>query len=708
MKFFYIKNHSSHELLEVGPEELLSGFRPKPEISTKDEFRKWCADKETDHCFYTTVEPEHVALRPSKDNQPRMLHGIVADYDGNKCAELLGHMKTAIGKVPTYSTVTFSGNARLVWEFERPIPMFLDGGVYQRFLHLFSRDFGVEKLLPGLDRKAWLDPFMVYELGTAWQRLPGAAPVPHSTLLALLHEASKQVKWEEVGDQIPLEAVAAEIEKRWPGRWNGGDFVEGARGLRFWDPKADNPTGCVVRPGGVQAFTGEGRFLPWSHIFGRDWVQQFKAEKYASAVSAFYHDGQNFWSKLDGVWCQRTTEAARRSLAVKYALKAIGPKGQPSEIDEVLCSIEETRRICGAFPFLFNPDATVRLGGDTYLNISTARVSPSAGTRKRWGEDFPHIAALVDQLFDTPCRRVFLSWLHRFYVSAKAGKLSKGHALFIAGPSSAGKSFLAHRIIGALLGGSEEATSFILGKTHFSADLFRRAVWTIDDAEVAADEKSHDLYSQVVKKVVANFSLPYAKKFGSEHLLPWVGRLVVTLNDDPMSIQMLVGVEASMIDKVLFLKARATTVNFADYEAKVARELPAFASFLEHWDIPAELRTIPSEVARFGFDHYQHPDLLSESRSSSSTSSTAELLDMWRRDWFAGPGSGKDVWDGPAGELMRDMLSCEGALGEMCKRAFRSNIHLGRELKRVMRAQSLSWLTTRVEHGYIRYLVSKP
>ena len=44
----------------------------------------------------------------------------------------------------------------------------------------------------------------------------------------------------------PIGRVAEEVEKRFPGRWPGA-FEIGARGPRFWDDTASNPTAAIVR-----------------------------------------------------------------------------------------------------------------------------------------------------------------------------------------------------------------------------------------------------------------------------------------------------------------------------------------------------------------------------------------------------------------------------------------------------------------------------
>jgi hypothetical protein len=121
MKFFAIPNLSSHDVEVVDP--TTSDLRA-PLHSSKEERRAWQGAVTTKHLFYSACEGLFPILRVvSERNEPYRLHGLVCDYDsGVSDAELGAFAKNAApGLLPTWTSHTFSGGARLVFEFEKPI-----------------------------------------------------------------------------------------------------------------------------------------------------------------------------------------------------------------------------------------------------------------------------------------------------------------------------------------------------------------------------------------------------------------------------------------------------------------------------------------------------------------------------------------------------------------------------------------------------------
>lgn len=67
--------------------------------------------------------------------------------------------------------------------------------------------------------------------------------------------------------------------------------------------------------------------------------------------------------------------------------------------------------------------------------------------------------------------------------------------------------------------------------------------------------------------------------------------------------------------------------------------------------------TVPEECegqARFGIRSYIDPELEETARQSSVTNSFAEILDLWRENYF-GQKAGLVEWKGTATELLREM-----------------------------------------------------
>jgi hypothetical protein len=701
---FYIKNHSSSELHQVDLATLPS-LSSHPHFATKPEFAKWCHDSKTEHVFYTMAEPEFKSMRSSGKNQIKFLHGVIADYDGSpeKIQADLLKLDFPEGKAPTWVTTTFSGKARLIWAFERPVPVFTND-VMDKFKQLLLKDLKVNKLLSGLDEGAWENPHTPFELGTDWRQPYGDTRISSSLVMAMLHEAATKAKFKVDGPTIPLEVIAAEVERRWPNRWTGG-FVDGAKGVRFWDHRADNPTGCTIRTNGVIAYTGESKFMPWAEILGSEFTAQYQASRIGTAIDGVYHDGLDYWQRdEEDIWASFCGQQIGRRLSVMSRLSTETKKGSPSEVSAAITSIENMKRVDGAFPCLFIRDEIVRDGVRKYLNISRVHTIPTKGSRRNWGDGFPWMAEYLHGLFGKEQLDVFLSWLAHFYNNARLGAPKKGHALFIAGDVSAGKTFLSARIIGDMMGGSQEATSYMLGSTGFNEELFYHPVWTVDDAVAASDPKRHSSYSQMVKKFVANPYQEFHPKFKKAVSFRFNGRLIVTMNSDPVSIGMLPNIEQSILDKLVILKADKPGTSFAGAETKVRQELPAFCDFVANWVTPEWLQTKPDECARFGHDSWQHPELLSTARDSSPTAGLMELLIKWRPLFFCK--NADSEWKGTASDLMVELKMTESICSIVDRVAFSRNA-MGTQLQTLI-AQGTPWIKYKKNDGQRLYTITRP
>jgi hypothetical protein len=314
------------------------------------------------------------------------------------------------------------------------------------------------------------------------------------------------------------------------------------------------------------------------------------------------------------------------------------------------------------------------------------------------------MAEYLHGLFGKEQLDVFLSWLAHFYNNARLGAPKKGHALFIAGDVSAGKTFLSARIIGDMMGGSQEATSYMLGSTGFNEELFYHPVWTVDDAVASSDPKRHSSYSQMVKKFVANPYQEFHPKFKKAVSFRFNGRLIVTMNSDPVSIGMLPNIEQSILDKLVILKADKPGTSFAGAETKVRQELPAFCDFVANWVTPEWLQTKPDECARFGHDSWQHPDLLSTARDSSPTAGLMELLIKWRPLFFCK--NADSEWTGTASDLMVELKMTESISSIVDRVAFSRNA-MGTQLQTLI-AQGTPWIAYKKVMGQRLYTITRP
>jgi hypothetical protein len=703
-KAWYHKNHEDPVACEIEVAELIA-LPPRPDtFLAKKEFVDWSSNPGTDHCFYNFWEGQNAAERIAKVNGPAFLHGFCADYDVQNLEQTA--IDRAIKDCPSafpcaYVSRTFSGGIRLLWRFEAPVPVFNEDvakGIAKRAI----KELKLKKLAPGFDEEAFVDVAKYYELGTDWKPCSPERTIPSSYLTTWAFEASQKAKFEG-GKSIPLEAIAAEGQKRWPGRCPEV-LTEGMMCVRWWDPTATNPKGAWIRESGVQAFTGECKFLHWDVIFGKEWVAQFEADRIGGAIGNVWYDGKAYWSKSRrGIWDDQNTDVFRRALRCD-GLNAESVRGAPSEVDRAMHTVETDNRLDGGFPFLYSEKDIHMLRGKRYLNVSRVQPTlPASGTRY-WPEGFPFIASILEGMFDPQQLQVLLGWLSHAYQGAISHQARQGHALFIVGAVGSGKTLISQRIIGEALGGFSEGTSFIMGKDMFNSELFESGVWCVDDAEIAADRQKHELYSQIIKKVVANPAMTYRRMYSEGVTLPWMGRLVVTLNEN--AIEMLPDIEAELLDKVHFLKARTSNVKMGekvDNDARIASELPAFLAHVRDYVIPEEMKDTRGN--RFGMKSYHHPELIDAAKASSPSANFAEIVNQWRAHYFTLEDK-KTEWSGTALELQQE-LNEDGALTQIVKQTVRNTNHLGKMLGQLVSQGAKGISKKRTSANWV-YVLAKP
>ena len=682
--FFCLPNLASHTLEQQDP----GAFKhPGYNFADKRAFRAWCTRQDTRHFFFNLTEGLNANLRVSSENPPQFLHGIVADYDASMKDDAFDSALARAPKscAPMYASRTFSGGVRLVWLFERPLPIH-SVAILKRVLKKAKSSLKLTTLLPGLDEEAFMDVCRYYEVGINWTALE-PAPISSEKTWRWVESSSRQKDFKRLAESIPIDVIRQEVEKRFPGRWQGL-FELGSRGVRFWDSQADAQS-VIIRETGCQCFTGTKPFMSWADIFGPEFVERFQEKKIGGAIEDLYFDGRHYWRKLpDTSWQAMNSTTVARHLRVEYALDP-DPHGQPSsELDRVLHEIEEKKAIVGAMPFVHHKDTLIYLNRKPYLNTSTTKCLQPVSEPQPWAKNFPFIADYLERLLEDKPLNFLLSWLQRFYKSAWEGKLLKGQAVFLAGPVGVGKTLLSERLIAPLLGGKQEATDFLLGGSNFNKELFEYALWTIDDDPVSGDPKAHMRFSNLVKKVVANHTFNYHAKFRDQLTVPWNGRILVTCNDDPESIRILPDLDVSIKDKLILLKTSPNAQRRfpKDLVNTIDKELPYFARWLIDYEIPSECEG----ENRFGIGSYIDPELEEIARQSSVTNSFAEILDMWRKNYFK---VSRDLlWKGTAAELNCELVTDE-TVKPLVQKTF-NTITIGRRLCAMVN-QGYFWIEQR-------------
>jgi hypothetical protein len=629
-----------------------------------------------DHCFYSGLEGLIQSARiDSKNNPAVFLHWFVADYDG----QIDQHMRdTVLDRCcdfkPQYLCRTFSGGARLLWKLETPFPLHRND-LTAKFMRHVKKKLKLSKILVGLDAEAFEDPCKYYEAGTNWVHLSDDV-IPSAFIMQWAIESTHNYAWNKLGDSIPIDRVAAEVEKQYPGRWQG-EFSVGVRGVRFWDSSADNQTAAVIRESGMQCFTGGQAFVPWSVILGGQFVRQFEADRVGGAVAEVYFDGREYWTSLPNKqWQAYNKSDIALHLKVERGLSASVPRGSSySEVDQALHRIQKQQYIACAAPLVHRPKGIVYLNGFRVLNTSSVEMfQPSEEHEVVPSRDFPWLENYFATFFD-PVEQLdyFYAWLRRWYSSALDGKMLPGQASFFAGVPNTGKTLLSTGILSRIFGGHIDASSFLSGEDNFNSHLFNSAVWAVDDVVPLTDTKTHLRFSALIKKMAANRTFSVREKYRVDKLIEWNGRVVVTCNTDPESIRILPDVDLSNRDKInLFRVADRDTFTFPRNVADIIQtELPFFLRWLLNW-------TPPDNVlgdSRYGVQTYCETSLLDAARHSSSAYSFLEVL----LKFFEGQVS--DVWTGSATELLSAMLNDDDGLAGIAAKY--TTRQVGRELSKL-------------------------
>lgn len=630
----------------------------------RDAYKKWMASPESTVPLFSLIEAENPGLRVSASNPAYRVRGIVTDYDAALTpTEVLAGLARVPIENPCYAwNITRGGGVRMVWRFEEPI-FYYGADTFKAFTKIATDRLRLKSLFPNLDAELLHKPDQCYAAGDKWT-VNEKAVIPVGTLHLWLHEAVKKSREPNRGDvEIPFEMLAEEVERQFPGRWSG-EFTEGARGVRFWDPAADNPTAAVLRKTGVTCYTGEKPFLTWAEILGKPFVEKFEADRIGRSIFDLWVDAKNaYWRKLEGHgnWIHQDRTDVRLHLRVTGLSDK--SKGDTSEVDHALHTIQTLKRVTGVLPFPHDLRDQLTWNGLRYLNSSRCElVKPVDGPVGP--EQFPWLAHYFDVLFPSEQNQtVFLTWLQHWYASCLAGRPDRGHAMFIAGPQGNGKTFLATVVLATIFGGYSNASGWFVEGSNFNGEMFNAAVWSLDDQSIAADQdrRRHREFTNLVKQIVANPSMPYNAKWGYCGQIPFNGRLVTTLNMDAASLSILPASDASLMDKIILLRTGNAIPQFkptdGENRAVVAAELPFFLRWLLDMPRPDWLPA----AERFGFKAVSDEELLEVTVATSETTEFMDAIRLFLADFTADdslPPIGEieqGSWVGTSTELLAGM-----------------------------------------------------
>lgn len=333
-------------------------------------------------------------------------------------------------------------------------------------------------------------------------------------------------------------------------------------------------------------------------------------------------------------------------------------KGQSaSPLDRAKHTILKHRRVDGAAPFLYHPHDIFVRSGRKFLNTSTISLMPAAPVSGVWGENFPLIASVYDNVFAKPIYRdLFLAWFKRFYESAEAGELAPGQALALVGPIHCYKSWTIHKVLKPAMGGFADFSAMAAGEAGgFTSDVFESPLAVIDDARGASSEEKRNQYAAQIKKLVANPVHAYHKKFETPTEISWAGRVVLALNDDPFSIRLMPNLEISNADKMVavYMKSWENHPHPDVFKNIEQTELPHFLAWLKAWNPPTD---VLDERGRYGIKPIIAEEVQERLFQTSLAYSLQEKLSEW---WARRPASErKSPFLGTASAILDELGAC--------------------------------------------------
>jgi hypothetical protein len=649
-------------------------FDPVLSFHSKEDQIKQLNDPESKHLLFSGWEGMNPHSKVCSSNGPRVCNWLVIDFDSNipsidaKWAQNCGVC------LPQYLSRTIRGGVRLVYKLSQPVNV-MSTKFAVNFLKQAQRALKLVKLFPGYDERAFLQPAQYYELGAEWREISDAE-VPTEAIWGWLAKAGEYSGTFD-GVEIPLDIIGKEAEKRWSGRWSG-EWREGTRGVRFWDEMADNPSACVLRKTGCQTFTGPVAYMSWAQIFGREFVDTYDNDRLTRAIESFFHDGEAYWMvrPTDGKIHKISRQDVRLHLKTRCNISSkLGKDEECSDCDRAEKLVQELKFIDGAAALVYRQPGLYNFQNKQILNTCRTQVLQPANESADYGENFPFIGEFLSLMFpDSTQHQLFLAWVKRTYVGGLHYSPSQGQALFIAGHPSAGKTFLATHVLSHLLakGVHADPTQYLIGLSNFNEELYESPLWCIDDKTAGDNEKQRRDYAERLKAAVANREFMSYGKHRKPVAIEWLGRILVTCNDDSESVRILPDLDMNNADKVIMLRAERGSGEFLDNvpsvpgqthdeyrQRKVAEDLPHFAAWLRDWEPPKEV----VGRSRFGVISYHHPDLVERVREASPNQQVAELLCLW-----ASSRQGEDVLELNATELLADMQiddRVKGILGSM-------------------------------------------
>lgn len=655
MAFWHVENLTKQTLRTgVAPWDFKATEDLTPAIrNDKNARQKWYQTPGTAHYFYTPLEPANPNIRPSKDNPPRAIHAFVADYDIRISPDRVKEAIAAMKLKPSWTERSLGGNVRLVWLLPRPL--MTETYEFTCFILEEAIKWLNLGLLPALDEGAFTTPTRLLCNGCEWEST-GHPALPEAEAQAFFVSCGKKFRFKGAdGSNIPLDVIEAELKKRYPSfRWPT-DFTADSQGPTFWIPESTSPLSAILKPEGFITFSAHAikPFYSWSDVLGAEFVKQFAIESISKATTDIWWDGKRFWRKKGAYYVSLEGAELNNYFRVTCKLSPKPDSSGVSTVDSALNHIWSENHVVGAAPFVFQETGLLTYQGKRVLNTYVNRPTLPAASVTDWGVEFPFLASLLDNIFDPAEQKVhFLAWWKHAYTCALEKRPLPGQNVFFMGGANIGKTFLNRGPVAESLGSFVDASDFLVRGATFNSELFESPLWCVDDECAGDSESSRQQFQNMLKKVTANQSFRFNKKFEVSSMLEWCGRVIITTNLDFVSSRMLGSMDNTSSDKTsLFKCAPRSKIQFperADLVRIYRSELPFLLRWLLNWNPPSQC--VPD--VRFGYESYHEPSLLDQAHQGGKSASFQEILIDSLNEFFVSHPDQKE-WRGSVTSLLR-------------------------------------------------------
>jgi hypothetical protein len=196
-------------------------------------------------------------------------------------------------------------------------------------------------------------------------------------------------------------------------------------------------------------------------------------------------------------------------------------------------------------------------------------------------------------------------------------------------------------ILGGLLGGGIKASDYLTGKEEWTEHLFEFGAWLVDDEAPTASSAMHTAFTARLKEHTANDTFLIKGKFKKSGRAYWRGRISITLNSDPVSMQLLPDLDMSIRDKLMIFQCNNGFPFTWETKGEAMKELPAFARWLLNYEIPSEMADL-----RFGVKAFLNENIQLLASADSRYSHIIELIQMFRKTLK------DESWEGTCSELL--------------------------------------------------------